>query len=140
MKLTVEENREAIRRYRHVKPAPIWGAVRCSARCPGTRRSCTLERGHRGPHVAHGRFKKVVAVWDAGIKVRKSEEKAKRAVRATARDGWDGGLVAALVAFGGHVVRRAPTMEQVLLLILFLAMVGFAIDVALRIIAEASGW
>ena len=80
-----------------------------------------------------------MAVWDSGIKIRKSEQKAKKAVRATARDGWDGGLVAALVAFGGRIVLRAPPIEQVLLLILFLAMVGFAIDVALRIYCGGLG-
>ena len=137
MKLTVEENREAIRRYGHIKPAPILGAVRCSARCQGTRRTCTLERSHRGPHVAHGMFRRVVAVWDAGIKVQKSERKAKRAGRAIARTGFrDGGLISALGALGRRVVRRAPSLEEGLLLIFFRAMVGFAIDWALRII----GW
>jgi hypothetical protein len=136
MRLTVEENRDALRRYRHVKPAPIWGAVLCSTRCPETKRSCTLEGGHGGPHVAHGRFRRVVAVWDAGIKARRSEERAKRAGTALTRDGWDGGLVATLMAFGARVVRRAPPMEEVFLVILFLAMVAFAIEVAVRVLAS----
>ena len=75
MRLTVEHNREAIKRYRDVKLAPTWGTVRCRAKCPGTQRSCTLEVDHRGPHVAHGRFRKVVAVWDAGIKAQSRRRK-----------------------------------------------------------------
>ena len=135
MKLTVEENRETIKRYGHIKPAPIWGSVRCSARCLGPPRTCTLEEGHRGPHVAHGWFKKVLAVWDSGIKARRSEEKAKRAVGAVARSGSRNvGLVAALKAFWRRVIRRAPPMEEALLLILALSMAGFAIDWALRIL------
>ncbi len=82
-----------------------------------------------------------MAVWDGGLEVResevrKSEKKAKRVVIATPREGWDGGILAALVAFGGRVVRRVPPMEQVVLLILFLGMAWFAIYVALRIMAE----
>lgn len=64
MRLTVEEHPEAIKRFRHVNPARLAGS--CSVRCPGTRRSCTLEKGQRGPHVAHrGLLARVVAVWDA---------------------------------------------------------------------------
>jgi hypothetical protein len=64
MILTIEENSEEIKRFSNIKPAPIWGPVRCFARCPGTPRTCTLSQGHPGPHIAHAMFKKVVAVWD----------------------------------------------------------------------------
>jgi hypothetical protein len=67
MKLTIKDNPEAIKRYGHIKPAPLWGSVRCAAKYPGSVRACTLERGHTGVHVAHGRFRRVVAVWDEGI-------------------------------------------------------------------------
>ena len=136
MKLTVKEDRETIKRYGHIKPAPIWGSVRCSAKCPGTLHACTRKKGHTVPHVAHGTFKRVVAVWwDKGIKARTSEEKAKRAVGAIARNGSrDGGLVAALKAFRGRVIPREHHLEEVFLIILALSMVGFAIDWALRIL------
>lgn len=65
MKLTVEHDRETLKRYRHTRPARGWGVRRCGARCPGSARTCTLEAGHRGPHISHGLFGKVVAVWDS---------------------------------------------------------------------------
>jgi hypothetical protein len=61
--LTREADRVAIREYEHIRPAPTWGPVRCFARFPGAARTCTLAKGHDGPHVAHTFFKKVVAVW-----------------------------------------------------------------------------
>jgi len=64
MRLIREEHREEIKKYEHIKPAPTFGPVRCFARLPGTARTCTLAEGHSGPHVAHGMFKKVMAVWD----------------------------------------------------------------------------
>ncbi len=135
MKLTVKENPETIKRYGHIKPAPRWGAVRCSAKCPGTLSTCTLKKGHSGRHVTHGRFRSVVAVWDEGIELRSSEARAKRAVGAIARNGpRDGGLVAVVGVFRRRVMRRAPSLEEVFLLILALSMVGFAIDWALRIL------
>jgi hypothetical protein len=135
VKLTIEENRETIKRYGHIKPAPFWGSVSCSARCPGTVRTCTLERGHIGPHVAHGTFRKVLAVWDQGIKAGKSDVKPRRAVGPIARRrSRDRGLVAALKAFWGRVLRRDHFIEEAFLLVLAVAMVGFAIDWALRIL------
>jgi hypothetical protein len=136
MKLTVQKNREAIRRYGHIKPASRLAASRCSAHCPGTKRTCTLERGHRGPHVSHGLFRKVVAVWDAGTRTHEPEQKVKRAVTSVSRDAsWDQGPVASLATFVRRIVRRAPPMEETLFIVFFVAMVGFFIDWALRIIA-----
>jgi hypothetical protein len=115
MKLTVRENREAIRRYGHIKPAPRLGAARCSASCPGTKRTCTLER--------------------SGIRVQEPEGKAKRAASAIQRGGsWDKGPIANLAAFGRGILRRVPPMEETLFIVFFVAMVGFFIDWALRII------
>lgn len=142
MKLTVEENRERIKRYGHIKPAPTWGVVRCSARCPGTTRTCTLERGHRGLHVAHGMFNKVVAVWDAGVKggqsaSPKSVEKTRRAVEGAPREALrKKGPVAPSRGFWSRITQRAPSMEGALLFILGLGMLWFAIDTALHIL----GW
>ena len=129
MKLTIEENREAIKRYGHIRPAPRWGSVQCSAKCPGSVRTCTLERGHTGVHVAHGRLRRVVAVWDEGISAVTSKQPAKRAGAAIARiRAREGGLASTLKA-----LLRVPDIEAVALLILALFMVGFGIDWALRI-------
>lgn len=135
MKITVEESPEAIKRYSHIRPSPK-GSMRCSALCPGTRRTCTLERGHRGLHVAHGRFKKVVAVWEGPGRALEPRTRAKRATRASPRrDLRDVGLVATVRAFWSRLVRRPQfSMEEVLLLVFALAMAGFVIDWALRIL------
>jgi hypothetical protein len=142
MKLTIEDNPETIKRYGHLRPAPPWGSVRCSAKCPGTTRTCTRERGHRGPHVTHGTFRKVVAVWDSGAEGRsveptRSSRKLRRsrggsAPRAPQADGWLGSLK----AFWGALRRITPSMEEVLLIALGLTMAWFAVDTALRIM----GW
>jgi hypothetical protein len=86
--------------------------------------------------VAHGTFKRVVAVWDGRIKAEvEPRRRAGRVVRTTARRGSrDGGLWAALKAYRGRIVRRFPAVEEVFLLILALSMAGFAIDWALRIL------
>ena len=138
MKLTIEEHPERIKRFGHIKPGPRFGSVQCFAQCPGSVRTCTLKKGHGGPHVAHGRFRRVVAVWDGGIvKARKAEVKVRRAVRPIPSGGTrDRGLVATLGAFRDRIMRRMPSLEEALLLILGISMAGFAIDWALRII----GW
>jgi hypothetical protein len=135
MRLTVEENREALRRYGHIRPAAR-GAARCSARCPGTTRTCTQELGHRGPHVSHGRLRKVVAVWDGPARGRHTEIRRKRAVAPTVRgDLRRTGFLAAVKGLLGRLVRRPQySMEEVLLLVFALAMAGFVIDWALRIL------
>jgi hypothetical protein len=131
MKLNIEEDRETIKRYKHIRPAP-WGSVTCSARCPGTLRTCTLKRGHSGPHVAHGTLKKVVAVWD---KDAKSEGEAKGAVSALTRTpGRSRGFFGALITLRNRVIPKPHAVEAGLFLIFALAMVGFAIDWALRIL------
>ncbi len=65
MILTRKENPTEIKKYEHIKPAPTFGGLRCIARFPRAGRvTCTLAKGHAGPHVAHAIFKKVRAVWD----------------------------------------------------------------------------
>lgn len=121
MKLTIEDHRETIKGYGHVKPAPMWGAVRCATRCPGAvSRICTLAVDHSGPHVAHGRFKKVVAVWDGGAVVPSRSR--------------DEGPVSVFEALRGRLLGIMPSMEEGLLLILFLGMVGFVVDWTLRLL------
>jgi hypothetical protein len=135
MKLTIEENREAIKRYRHIPPVPPWGPPRCSARCPGTARNCTLRKGHAGPHVAHGTFKRVVAVWDKGTKALQPEKKRKRiSVSAAPNRPRGGGLIPAVRAILRRLIPSPHAIEATFLLVLTLSMVWFAIDVALRIL------
>lgn len=64
MILTRENNPNEIKKYKDIKHAPTFGKLRCFARCPRTIRTCTLSKHHSGPHVAHGMFKKIMAVWD----------------------------------------------------------------------------
>jgi len=128
MRLTAAENPETIKRYGHIKPGPKWGSARCSARYPGSARPCTREKDHRGPHVAHGRFKKVVAVWEA-------ETEARGAGAITRMDPASGALSTVGAAWRA-VVRNAPSMEDAFLLILFLGMVAFVIDWALMILGR----
>ena len=128
MKLTIEDNRETIKRYAHIKPAPLWGSVLCSVRCPGTPRICSLKRGHAGPHVSHGWFRRVVAVWDERSRIVPVGEAPKRAVRPAApvvprRRGF----LATLRALRSLIKRREHVLEEVVFIVFALAMVGFAI-------------
>jgi hypothetical protein len=97
MKLTIENDPETVRRYGYIKPAPRLGGRRCGARCPGTTRMCTLKREHRGPHVAHGRFKRVLAVWDEETPARGSLVRLKSSLAAQKeselRQGRQGGAL-----------------------------------------------
>ena len=134
MRLTIEENRQALKRYGHVKPAPQKGPTRCTALCPGTVRTCTLRRGHSGPHVAHGMFNRVLAVWDKGMKTPENMELVPkpRAAVAGGRAG-PGRFVATIRAIRKKIVLKEHYIEAGLFLAFALAMVGFAIDWALRI-------
>jgi hypothetical protein len=143
MKLTVEENRETIKKWVHILPAPIWGSVRCSAKCPGSTRSCALAKNHRGPHVAHGTFNRVVAVWDTDVRdrgssdARRSVRRARRAMGTYLRTApRDQGAMASLGRFWRRISRLDFSMEGALVIILSLGMVLFAMDTALR----SLGW
>jgi hypothetical protein len=132
MKLTIEKNREAIKRFRHVRPAR--GAVSCSETCPGTSCTCTLENGHGGLHVAHGTFGRVVAVWDEGAESARPTPRGRRL--GTSRPpipSRPGGSSSTLRNIVRRLVERAPGVEEIVLLILALSMVGFAIDWILQI-------
>lgn len=134
MRLTIENDPERIKRFSHIKPAPMLGSVLCDAKCPGTVRACTLQRGHSGPHVAHGTFRRVVAVWDAGIKERTVQKKARRPAKIPASVGMPGGSpLPELVSYLGRIMKRT-SVEEVVFLILAISMVAFAVDWALRIL------
>ena len=134
MKLTIEDNPETIKRYSHIRPAFVLGSIRCSAWCPGTSRNCTLKKGHKGPHVAHGLFRNVVAVWDEKSKFRRFELSETREVaEVRAGDGRARRLLPILASLRGRIVRRTPSIEEVVFLVFALGMVWFAIDWALRI-------
>lgn len=128
MKLTIEKDGERLKRYAHVKPTRGWTAVVCGTACPGTERTCTREREHGGPHVAHGRFGKVLAVWYGGGDRGAPVERLKASIQSRAqRDLRSGGLVGILEELGRRVARVAEAVGEAAILILFLAMLGFAV-------------
>ncbi len=135
MRLTIEKNQEAIRRFQHIRPAPSWKSARCAEKCPGTQRTCTREKGHRGPHAAHERFRRVVAVWDEGTEALPPvKTKARSPGRLTIGDSGKGSKVSRWKTLFGGLIPSSHFIEATVLLVLALSMVGFAIDVALRIL------
>lgn len=64
MKLTRDDQAVSLRRYAHLRP--VGHSKRCARHCPGTRYTCSLKRGHRGPHAAHDVLRRLCAVWDSG--------------------------------------------------------------------------
>ena len=143
MKLTVEDNRETIKRYAHIEPAPRVGGTRCGVRCPGAPRHCTRQEGHRGPHVSHGSFGRVLAVWDGRSAPAPPSEQDPEEVpsRLPARKGptaptrppahpkvWDESTAYTLVrTVWKQVVRAVPPPEEAFLFVFFLGMVAAAI-------------
>lgn len=146
MKLTREQQPEALKRFRHLEPAR-WGAERCGRRLGRSKRTCTLRKGHRGPHAAHGLFGRLQAVWEGGgasagaaAGARMSEggrtskgaggspERGRRVgprrpVGVRRRE--EGGALAGLKAVGAWIGDHA---EEILLLTFFVAFVWFAVD------------
>src|SRR6266853_2340383 len=64
VRITRNDQPAAIKQYEHRTPAPTLGALRCFAPFPSEVYTCTLSKGHSGPHVAHAVGAVVVAVWD----------------------------------------------------------------------------
>ncbi len=137
MRLTARDNPETIKRYAHVRPARIWEGRKCGVKCPGIVRTCTRKRGHRGPHVAHGFLGKVEAAWDSGP------------AASPARAGGVGSLTAGdrarhrlrkrkplgmLETLAVRVRSVVSSPEDVAFIALFIIMVWFAVDTALRIL------
>ena len=127
MRLTAERDPETIKRYGHIKPARGWGVHVCSARCPGTTRTCTLEAGHRGPHVAHGAFRKVVAVWDdGGMEAHPSVQRLRSSLEGRAASGVRKDDRESSVAFWRQMVPSHFSVEEAALLALLLVVLGLA--------------
>ncbi len=133
MRLTVENDPESVKRYRHTKPARGFGVRPCSARFTGTTRTCTLPKRHRGPHVAHGRLGRVLAVWDGGVEVTATGA-SKPTVGSTRSVRERNKAVGLLDVVRGVVERIDVSVEGIALLVLFGALVVFVIDWLLMII------
>lgn len=141
MRLTREENREALKRYRHLKPVRR-RAERCGRRLERSKRTCTLGKGHRGPHAAHGLFGRVLAVWGSGDGSAGSPGAGRSSTRAGRGSTGPGRRVAPRRPVGlrsrdpGGVLERVRSAaawvdehaEEILLLSFFAAFVWFAID------------
>ncbi len=134
MKLILKENPDAIRRYAHIKPAPLLGARACGSPCPGTRYTCTLAKGHSGVHVAHGRFRKVVAVWDRHAQIQEPKRITKAGQEAAAlKKAKKESLPARIKGIWGRLVPSSHLIEAVVLVVFFLGMVAWAVDIAIQI-------
>ena len=129
MKLTVDEHPKAVARYAHIPRARRWSSIHCRRVCPGTRYTCTREAGHRGPHVAHGFFRRIRAVWEPSSAAAPSPRSAKRRSRPKVPIGLRGagsdGLFRGLRGFVGRVFSSG---EELALFAFFIAFVWFAID------------
>jgi len=127
MKLTIEKDRERLKRFSHIQRAPPWMGSRCERRCPGSRRECSRKKGHPGPHVAHGILGRVLAVWDEGARIG-------AAPKTSGAGKVPGKKAGTLKEWLGSLPARVPSIEDSFLLLLALAMAGFAVDWALRIL------
>lgn len=63
MQLLRERDREEIRKYEGIKSAGLFNLA-CGDPLSGTMRKCTRKALHTGPHMAHGIFGRIMAVWD----------------------------------------------------------------------------
>jgi len=141
MRLTIEDNPGSTRRYDHLEPARGWGVSPCGVRLSGSHRTCTREKDHRGPHVSHGFFKKVLAVWEpVGRRERRPASSApaptkKREARGPARPtgrrerpiGRSEPRPLSIVdAMRGFLVRVTASIEELAWLAFLAAFLGFA--------------
>jgi hypothetical protein len=141
MRLTIEDNPGSTRRYDHLEPARGWGVTPCGVRFPGSHRTCTREKDHRGPHVSHGLFKKVLAVWEPGGKRERRPEssapapakkrEANRLERPSGRRERPIGLPeprpqAIVDAMKSYFVRVTASVEELAWLLFLVAFLGFA--------------
>ena len=134
MRLTAKDHPESIRRFAHIRP--VRGGAVCGARWTATEHACTREARHRGPHVAHGRLRRVMAVWDTGREATGSllpVPSADSSPRAPVGRGRPVGLKAGgergtLRGLGRTLLRMIVDIEELALLLMFLAFVYFALD------------
>lgn len=141
MRLTIEEHPQAVKRYGHIRPARAASTNACGAACPGEiGRTCTRPKGHRGPHVAHGWFRRILAVWDTSSWPR-TREAPTSGPEAPARRGvpkrpvglpWSSAR-GSPEAVRDLVVRTLSSWDQIAFIVLFIIMVKFAIDVLLSL-------
>ena len=125
MKITIDAHPEGVRRYQHLRPAGR-REDRCGASCIDTRWFCTLARGHRGPHVAHSRLRRVQAVWDGPPA---SREVAPRPSKPKAPTGLPVRTPrSALDLLKDVSWRLLSSAEEIALIVFFLAFVWFALD------------
>ena len=76
-------------------------------------------------------------MWDKGTKTPTASKKSKRPGRTVARIGSGKmGVVEFFQGIRGQIMRREQSVEEILLLVFAVSMVGFVIDWAARII----GW
>ena len=138
MRLTREEHGERLERFGHLDRASRFGGRRCGDPLPASSRRCTRPRGHRGPHAVHGALGRVVAVWEEDApELRPSDEaratparvRRDRAVRAEPSPGI-------LARTWKRVVKILSSPEELALILLFLGLVAWGIDVALRILVR----
>lgn len=132
MKLVAKDRPAGLDRYRHIKPARGWRVTRCGRVCPGTSYSCTRERGHRGPHVAHGWLGRLRAVWDGPAQRSEAPSRAP-STRTTRRRGRPVGLrpegSKSLLERAGRALKFLDEHgEEIALIVFFLAFVWFAVD------------
>lgn len=140
MRLTVEEHRESLKRFGHVKSARR-GAPACSVRCPGSTRCCTRERGHSGPHITRGFLNRLLAAWDSGAAAEPSTQgkqdmrpshavhrPKKRPIGLPLRRPL--GVLGTIRTFLAHAT---GSMEEIVWLLFALAFVGFAVGAVLLI-------
>lgn len=137
VRLTVKDDPESIKRYAHVKPARGWGVKACGARCPGTLHTCTLAGRHRGPHVSHGLFQRTLAVWDDGTEARIGRETLQRSAEARAGSGLrTRAALGTVEAWMARAARLFASVEEVAMIVMFLAFVGFAVHWVLLILGR----
>lgn len=135
MRLIIEEDPEKLQRYAHVRPAQVPAARRCGAALSGTTRRCSLERGHSGPHVAHGRLRRVVAAWDSSAVAEASGEALANRARARRHGGLPSRRSAGfLETLWERALRVLSSPEELFLLVLFVAFTVFAVNWLLLIL------
>lgn len=134
MKLLAKDRPAGLDRYRHIKPARGWRVKRCGRLCSGTSWTCTRERGHRGPHVAHGLLGRLRAVWDGSSdrsheSSRKPATSSKRPRRARRPVGLRQERPKSLLESAGRALKFLDEHgEEIALIVFFLAFVWFALD------------
>lgn len=135
MRLTAETNPAGLKRYRHVRPARVPKDSLCAASCGDTRHSCDLAKGHSGPHVAHGLWRNVVAVWTTDAVAQDTASELRRPPRANSPVGLRAGRPTGVAeALWERVVRTISSLDELFFLVLFLAFVGFVIYWGLLIV------